>query len=459
MTFRFSILFLASTATLNATDDVTFNRDVRPILADKCFHCHGPDAAERQADLRLDQEESAKADRDGYSVVKPGDVEHSELAVRILSEDLDLQMPPSDSGRSLTDAEKQTLLKWIESGAAWEGHWSFVSPQRPELPSVHHAAWPRNAIDRFVRRRLEEAGLSPSPEAEREIWIRRVSFDLTGLPPSLAEVDAFLADDSVTAHETVVDRLLESPRYGEHQAAAWLDAARYADTDGYQNDGPRTMHRYRDWVIDAFNANMPFDQFTIEQIAGDLLPNATDEQKIASGYNRLLMTTREGGAQAKEYLAKYSADRVRNASTVWMGATMGCCECHDHKFDPYSIKDFYQFAAFFADVQDVPVGVQPSVKMPSREQTEQLAALDAKLAGFKKTLDSQTPELDAAMHTWATELQAKLKPLYAIDRYEYNFRLLQDNAQSDPIPAALGALAGFCAVAIYWQKIALIAAG
>jgi hypothetical protein len=267
MWFFLSVI-LSSTAlsAARAEDAVTFNRDIRPILADKCFACHGPDAATREADLRLDQEESAKRDREGHAAIQAGDPKHSELAVRIRSTDPDLMMPPPDSQRTLTDEEKQTLLGWIADGAKWEGHWSFIAPRRSALPEVSDARWPRNAIDHFVLRKLDDAGLQPSSETERTTWIRRASFDLTGLPPTTEEVDAFLADDGDVAFEAVIDRLLRSKHYGEQMAAAWLDAARYADTDGYQNDGPRTMFRYRDWVIDAFNGNMPFDQFTIEHL-------------------------------------------------------------------------------------------------------------------------------------------------------------------------------------------------
>lgn len=389
-------------------DDIDFNRDVRPILSDACFACHGPDAGQRQADLRLDLQEGIFRSVDGVTIVDPKSPDHSELLQRVLSDDPDVMMPPPKSGRTLTPTEKETIRQWIEQGANWKGHWAYVAPQRPEVPSVN-VGKTGNDVDRFIQRTLNAKGLEALPEADAATLLRRISFDLTGLPPSPKLLAKYSMAPTGENWAKLVDELLASPHYAERMTASWLDLVRYADTNGIHGDNHREIWMYRDWVINAFRRNMPFDQFTIEQLAGDLLPNATDEQKIASGYNRLLMTTREGGAQPKEYLAKYSADRVRNASTVWMGATMGCCECHDHKFDPYSIKDFYQFAAFFADVQDVAVGVQPSVKMPSREQKQQLAAFDETLATLQEKLAANTPELDAAMHAWAADLQTRLK--------------------------------------------------
>ncbi len=384
MIFRLTILWFCCTATLAAEDAVTFNRDVRPILSDKCFHCHGPDSATRAADLRLDQEQSATAERDGYHVIKAGDVQNSELAKRILSHDADEMMPPHDSGRSLSDDEQQTLLKWIEQGAKWEGHWSFIAPQQAPLPEVSDVAWPKNAIDHFVLRKLDAAGMTPSAETERTTWLRRVSFDLTGLPPTLAEVDAFLADDSAAAFETVVDRLLRSKHYGEHMATEWLDAARYADTDGYQNDGPRTMFRYRDWVIDAFNSNMPFDQFTIEQLAGDLLPNATLSQKIATGFNRNHRYNSEAGLVLEEFLLENAVDRVDTTSTVWMGLTVGCARCHDHKYDPIQQREYYQLISFFDNITESGRAIkfgnsEPWLVAPTDAQQKQLDELDQEI--------------------------------------------------------------------------------
>ncbi|MEQ9411307.1 MAG: PSD1 and planctomycete cytochrome C domain-containing protein [Fuerstiella sp.] len=390
-----------------AAEPVDFNRDVRPILSDACFACHGPDSGQRQADLRLDQREGLFRSLDGVTVVDPKSVENSELLSRVLSDDPDIMMPPPDAGRTLSEAEKSILRRWIEEGAGWKGHWAYLPPQPPAVPDVA-VSDTANQIDRFLQRSLNARNLPAAEQADPATLVRRLSLDLTGLPPSPARVRQFSSDPSPEQWELLISELLASHEYAERMTAFWLDQVRYADTNGIHGDNHRDVWMYRDWVIDAFHRNMPFDQFTVEQLAGDLLPDATDEQKIASGYNRLLMTTREGGAQAKEYLAKYSADRVRNASTVWLGATMGCCECHDHKFDPYSIRDFYQFAAFFADVKDVPVGVQPEVKMPSRAQKEQQKTLDARRASLQQTLDTQTAELDSALQQWAAELQTKL---------------------------------------------------
>lgn len=396
------LLFVSPPA---SSEDVDFNRDVRTILSDACFTCHGPDPGQRQADLRLDLKEGIFQSLDGTTIVDPGKPSSSELLKRITSDDPDVVMPPHDGGRKLSEKEVSTIKQWIDQGAEWKGHWAYIAPQRPAVPDVEVGAG--NEIDKFIDAALANAKTQPLAEATPVTLARRLAFDLTGLPPSEEAVNSFTASPTAERWNALTDEFLQSHRYAERMTAFWLDLVRYADTNGIHGDNHRDVWMYRDWVINAFHRNMPFDQFTIEQLAGDLLPNATDEQKIASGYNRLLMTTREGGAQAREYLAKYSADRVRNASTVWMGATMGCCECHDHKFDPYSIKDFYSFAAFFADIKDVPVGVQPEVKMPSAEQKIQQAALDTKMKSLQANLDTQTPELDAALNAWATGLKTK----------------------------------------------------
>ena len=392
---------------LNA-QTVDFNRDIRPILSDACFACHGPDSGQRQADLRLDQKDGIFRSMDGVTVVDPKSADNSVLLKRILSDDPDTVMPPGGHARRLTDAEKNTIKTWIAEGAAWKGHWSYIAPVRPRVPDVKVSAT-GNDVDRFLQRTLNDRKMTPLGQADPATLARRIALDLTGLPPSPASVRAFAASPTPENWKKLIDGHLASHHYAERMTGMWLDLVRYADTNGIHGDNHREIWMYRDWVLGAFQSNMPFDQFTVEQLAGDLLPNATDGQRVASGYNKLLMTTREGGAQAKEYLAKYSADRVRNASTVWMGATMGCCECHDHKFDPYSIKDFYSFAAFFADVQDIPVGTQPTVKMPSRAQKEQRAQLDSLTASLQKRLDTQTPELDAELNAWATNLNAQLK--------------------------------------------------
>ncbi len=333
-----------------------FNRDVRPILSDKCYRCHGPDARHREAGLRLDMEQMATAELDsGATAVVPGKVDESELVHRIFAEDDAERMPPPDSGKSLTEREKAILKSWVEQGARYEPHWSFVPPQRSAPPLAPNSHWRRNEIDDFVLDRLRKEGLSPSPEADRRTLLRRVTFDLTGLPPTIDEVNAFLADESPDAYERAVDRLLASPRFGERMAIEWLDLARYADTDGYEKDSHRQMWPYRDWVIAAFNANMPFNEFTIEQLAGDELPGATRSQLIASAFNRNGPTTSESGSDPLEYEAKYAVDRVSTTATVWLGLTMQCAECHDHKFDPLTTKDFYRLFAFFNQIPEVPL--------------------------------------------------------------------------------------------------------
>ena len=333
---------------------LAFNRDVRPILSDACFKCHGPDSSHRKAGLRLDDGDSATADRGGYRAVEPGKPEASELVRRIsLPNDDPDKMPPVKSGKALAPEQVETLRRWVAQGAPFERHWSYVPPERPPVPGVRNAAWPRGPIDRFILAKIEEEGVRPSPEADKVTLVRRLYFDLLGLPPTPAEVDAFVRDDSPDAYERLVDRMLASPHFGERVAVYWLDLVRYADSVGYHGDQEHTITPYRDWVIRSINENMLFDQFTVRQLAGDLLPGATVDDRIASGYNRVLQTSHEGGVQVKEYLAKYSADRVRNVSAVWMGATMGCAECHDHKYDPYTQKDFYSLAAFFADIDEL----------------------------------------------------------------------------------------------------------
>src|SRR5262245_11456742 len=327
----------------DAASHIDFNRDIRPILADKCWICHGPDAAAKKIKLRLDSEEAANADLGGGArAIVPGDVERSQLARRISASDEAMRMPPVYSGRSLSPAEIDLLIEWIKQGAKWRKHWSFIAPVKPSLPQVKNGDWPKNAIDYFVLERLEREGLQPAPEADRATLIRRVSLDLTGLAPTPREIDDFLDDKSSEAYEKVVDRLLASPRYGERMASRWLDASRYADTNGYQVDGDRSAWPWRDWVIDAFNRNKPFDQFIVEQLAGDLLPNATLDQRIATAFNRNHRINAEGGIVPEEYRIEYVDDRVDTISTVFMGLTMGCARCHNHKYDPFTQKEYYQ---------------------------------------------------------------------------------------------------------------------
>jgi len=334
------------TSTAVAADKVDFGRDVLPILSSHCFKCHGPDQNARQGKLQLDTPEGAL--RTKNPVIIPGKSAASEVIRRITSDDVNEQMPPASSNRKLTAQQKEVLRRWIDEGAAWGKHWAYVSPTRPAVPKLADVkAVMRNPIDAFILERLEREKLSPSPEARKELLIRRVTLDLTGVPPTPDEVDAYLADASTNAYEKVVDRLLASPRYGERMAWEWLDAARYADTNGYQGDPERTMWPWRDWVVNALNANMPYDQFTIEQLAGDLLPNATVDQKIATGFNRNNMHNGEGGRIAEETRVENVMDRVETTATVWMGSTVGCARCHDHKFDPFTQREYYQLYAYF----------------------------------------------------------------------------------------------------------------
>lgn len=340
-------LFISTLSSGAASSKLEFNRDIRPILSDKCFYCHGPDKSHRKADLRLD----VRADAIAAKAIIPGKPDESELIVRVFTTNEDDLMPPPEAHKALTPAQKEMLKKWVAQGAEYQEHWAYLPPQRMTLPTVADTKWVRTPVDNFIAARLTESKLAPSAEADRRTLLRRLSLDLTGLPPTVAEVEAFLRDKDPKAYEKQVERLLRSPHYGERMAVPWLDAVRFTDTVGYHGDQNQNIFPYREYVINAFNNNKRFDQFTIEQLAGDLLPNPTTEQIIATGFNRLNMMTREGGAQPKEYLAKYAADRVRTVGTAWLGSTLGCAECHDHKFDPFTAKDFYAMAAYFSDVK------------------------------------------------------------------------------------------------------------
>ncbi|MDZ4684871.1 MAG: PSD1 and planctomycete cytochrome C domain-containing protein [Planctomycetaceae bacterium] len=395
----------ATAADAPLPERVEFNRDVRPILSDTCFRCHGPDKNHREAELRLDLAEGYAGTADHPGVVTARDVGKSKLFARITSTDPDEVMPPKSLGKTLSARDIAVIKKWIEQGAEYQGHWAFIPPQRPALPTVKNAQAASGEIDRFVLARLETAGLALNPEADRVTLCRRLSFDLTGLPPKPDEVDAFVNDSRPDAYERLVERLLESPHYGERMAVYWMDLVRFADTAGYHSDNPRDIAPYRDYVINAFQQNLPYDRFTTEQLAGDLLPNPTTWQQVASGYNRLLQTTEEGGAQAKEYRAKYSADRVRNVSSVWLGATMACCECHDHKYDPFLTRDFYSVAAFFADVQEADIGRrEPGLLVPDAWQSQRLAEFDAQIATAQQKLQTLAEQLVATNTDWTAEL-------------------------------------------------------
>ena len=392
---------------------IEFNRDIRPILSDKCFQCHGPGA--QMATLRFDVEEGAKhVLKDGRFAIVAGQPAASQMIARITATNPAVRMPRSQNGaaagEALTERQIALLTKWIEQGAAWQKHWSFIPPKRPDLPKdLKDPKWVRNPVDAFVLQRLERDGLKPSPEADKATLLRRVSLDMIGLPPTPAELDAYLKDSSPNAYEKVVDRLLRSPQYGERMAFPWLDAARYADSNGYQTDGERFMWRWRDWVIDAFNRNMPYDQFTIEQLAGDLLPNATLDQKIATGFNRNHRGNSEGGIVPEEYAVEYVVDRVDTTSTVFMGLTVACARCHNHKFDPFTQKEFYQLFAYFNNVPEHGkfrrVGNSPPyLAAPLPAQDAQLKRLDEELAAATAAYAKLQPDVARAQRAWESSL-------------------------------------------------------
>ena len=380
-------MFVISTTTLSADDgpEVDFTRDIRPILASTCFTCHGPDGNKREGELRLDTPEGALADLGGYKAIEPGDPEASTAVDRMLSDDPDERMPPPDSQLTLTPKQIALLTRWIKQGAHYEKHWAFNPLTRPAVPAVKGKGWGRNPIDTFVQKRLEDAGLAPSAEADRQTLIRRLSLDLTGLAPTLDEVDAFVSDESPNAYERLVDRILASPHYGERWGRHWLDQARYADTNGYTVDSERSIWPYRDWVIEAVNDDMPFDQFTIEQLAGDLLPSPTQSQLVATGFHRNTLVNQEGGTDKEQFRNEAVVDRVVTTGAVWLGLTASCGQCHSHKYDPFSQEEFYQIFAFFNSSQDVN-SVSPTLSLPSEEQTQKLKEFDAQIKAAKETL-------------------------------------------------------------------------
>ena len=401
MTSRLVLLAIGLLPSLAAAVD--FNREIRPILSDNCFACHGPDEKQRMAALRLDTREGAFA-----KVIVPGNAAQSALYQRLSHADPAKRMP---LGRTLTDKQIAAVRTWIDEGAKWDTHWAFIPPKRPEPPKVSNTAWPRNPIDRFVLARLEREGLKPSPEADRTTLLRRVTLDLTGLPPTPAEIDAFLADRSPDAYEKVVDRLLPSTRHAERLALQWLDLARYSDTHGYHIDNLREMWPWRDWLIHAFQRNLRYDQLTLEQLAGDLLPGATLDQKIASGFNRNHMINFEGGAIPDEYLNEYVVDRVETVSTVWLGITMGCARCHDHKYDPLRQKEFYQMYAFFNRLPEKGLdgtkgNAAPLLPLPTAEQAAKLEHLKSEIAAHEKALPDA--DVDARQLEWEKTRPATL---------------------------------------------------
>jgi len=384
-----------SAAEVPLPEKIEYNRDVRPILSDNCFYCHGNDPSHRKAKLRLDIRDEALL----KEAFIPGKPEESELVARLFSDDEDELMPPAESHKKLTDSQKEILKTWVAQGAEYQQHWSYEKPVKAVIPAGG------NGIDVLVKQRLEEKGLKPSPEADRRTLIRRLYMDLLGLPPKPAEVAAFVDDTASDAYTKLVDEVLKSPHYGERMAIGWLDVVRFADTIGYHSDNPHNVWPYRDWVIKSFNSNKPFDRFTIEQLAGDLVEGADQETRIGSAFNRLLLTTQEGGAQAKDYEQRMLTDRVRAVGAAWMGQTTGCAQCHDHKFDPFSQRDFYGLGAFFADIQEPILGSRgDGMVVGTPEEEAQLAKLDATLAESKKALAAVQPQIDAAQQAWETDV-------------------------------------------------------
>ncbi len=377
---------------------VEFNRDIRPVLANNCYKCHGFDKNKREAKLRLDVRESVLTQRSDSAPIVPNNMGASSVMAHILSDHVTDAMPPLDSDKKLNASEKALIARWIEQGAEYQDHWAFIPPTRPKLPKVQNTKWIVNPIDTFVLAKLEENNLSPSPPEDKRTLLRRVTFDTLGLPAAYKDVRNFEKKKGQKAYGKTVNRLLSSEHYGERMAVNWLDLVRYADTNGYHSDEYRSVWPYRDYVINAFNSNMPFDQFTIEQLAGDLLPDSTVNQKIASGYNRLNQISSEGGVQPAEYVVKYASDRVRTTSTVFLGITMGCTECHDHKFDPFTQKNFYQFSAFFADLKERgkyehgKYGYGPFMRLSTPEQEEQIAEFDRELKELRKAITKAEDE-------------------------------------------------------------------
>lgn len=405
---QLATLISSSLAIAEVPDVIKFNRDVRPIFSSKCFQCHGPSEKDRKAKLRFDLKESAFADRDGVRAVVAGKLDASELWSRINAKSKDEVMPPPKSKKELTTDEIAILGKWIEQGAKWEGHWSFLTVNKTAPPKVKKGSWIQNDIDRFVLAKLEIAGLVPSVEADKRTLVRRLTFDLTGLPPTPEEVNAFLADKSAKAYEKLVDRLLATEAYAERMTLVWMDAARYGDTSVFHDDGPRTMWPWRDWVLRAYRDNMPFDRFTIEQLAGDLMPEATVQQKIASGFNRNHATTDEGGAIAEEFRVEYVVDRVKTTGNVWMGLTLECAQCHEHKYDPISQEEYYQFFAFYNNNSDPGMQTRkgnqaPVVNVTNPDNEKKVTSIEDKKKELGKKLDARKKEAKKPFDQWSDE--------------------------------------------------------
>jgi hypothetical protein len=414
-------LIAPALATEPVTAKVDFNRDIRTILSNQCAKCHGPDAKERKGGtdgLRLDVRDDAVADLGGYAAIVPGHPEKSELIKRILSTDDDERMPPKESGKKLTPREIDLLKRWIEQGAEYAQHWSYVKPVRPPLPTVKNGNWPRNEIDYFILQRLEREGLSPSPEMDRHALLRRAALDLTGLPPTAEDIQIFVSPSNDAewekSYSAYIDKLLDSPRYGEHWAHAWLDLARYADSAGYADDPARTIWPFRDYVIRSLNTNKPLDQFTIEQIAGDLLPNPTEEQLTATAFHRNTLTNNEGGTQDEEFRNVAVVDRVNTTMAVWMGTTMACAQCHSHKFDPITQQEYFRFFAFFNNTEDADRKDEaPILSQFTKEQERQKANWQAEIKKLDAALTKESPELLAGQQKWEQEFPSEEVELLA----------------------------------------------
>jgi hypothetical protein len=410
-----ALLLSASIAAAVGGGGIRFNRDIRPVLSDNCFHCHGPDPGTRKAGLRLDTEEGLYGERQGGAAIVRGKPEQSPLYERLITKDPDDLMPPPESHKALKPEQIELFRKWIAAGAPWEKHWAFIPPTRPAVPKVKDPSWVRTPVDAFILAALEAKGLKPAPEADRRTLIRRVTLDLTGLPPTAAEVAAFVNDKSRDAYEKAVNRLLASPRYGEHRARYWLDAARYADTHGLHFDNYREIWPYRDWVIGAFNRNLRFDRFTLEQLAGDLLPDATDEQLIATGFHRCAITTNEGGTIDEENAANLANDRVTTTAWVWLGLSANCAACHDHKFDPVTMKDFYSMAAFFRNTTQGPKDGNvpdsaPVILVPPETERENWRRLEKESTELTQQLEARRTAASAAFNEWAKSPAARALP-------------------------------------------------
>ncbi|MFT7620545.1 MAG: hypothetical protein ACI97A_004202, partial [Planctomycetota bacterium] len=405
----FLLLFLLVVPTAaGQSKSIDFNRDIRPLLSKNCFSCHGPDAGHRKADLRLDLHDNVISKRDGYQVVVPGDPEESELFLRVISEDSSELMPPKKSGKALSKEQIELLKRWISEGAPYAEHWSFVKPtDTPPNPTLNKT-WARSHLDRYVLAKLETRKLQPAPEADRYTLIRRLYLDVIGLPPSPEEVRQFVDDKSPTAYSDLIDKLLALPTYGEHWARVWLDLARYADSTGFGSDPPRTIWRYRDWVIEALNANMPFDQFSVEQLAGDLLPKPSTNQRLATAFHRNTMTNTEGGTDDEEFRIAAVKDRAETTMQVWMGLTLRCANCHDHKFDPLPQADYYRMFAFFNQTADSDkIGDAPRIETPTREQTKKINRLRSELTELESELMSPTTAVEEAQQEWEKNASGK----------------------------------------------------